>query len=96
MVKNEFVDINGRSEVVSVLGVNTLHVAQHPSNFSNLKTEDVVVSAGSLLIGISSGVLPVAHVYKTIGLVLKLVEEFCPKNPLSQVSRQLSLQHTLC
>lgn len=70
IVKKEFVASYGKTLVVSVFGASTLHVAQHPSNFSNLNTVEVTVSAGSLLIGIASGVFPVEHVYNTIGLVL--------------------------
>ena len=55
---------------MSVFGASTLNVAQQSSNFSNLNTVLVVVTAGSLLIGIASGSLPVAQVYNTIGLVL--------------------------
>src|SRR5699024_2914927 len=52
IVKNEFVAMNGKVVVGSVFGVKTRHVAQQPSNFSNLNTEDVTVSVGLLLIGI--------------------------------------------
>ena len=96
IVKKEFVASYGNVLPSSVFGANTLNVAQQPSNFSNLKTLLVVVILGSLLIGITSGVLPLAHVYSTIGLVLKNKQLFCPKKPLSQVSKQQSFWHTLC
>ena len=70
IVKNEFVDKYGCVLVVSGLGSRTRHVAQQSSNFSNLNTEDVVVTVGSLLIGIDNGVPLDPQVYKTIGLVL--------------------------
>jgi hypothetical protein len=70
IVKNELVASYGKVLVGSVLGASTLQVAQQSSNFSNLNTLLVVVTVGSLLIGIASGSLPVAQVYKTIGLVL--------------------------
>lgn len=76
IVKNEFVASNGNPEVVSVLGANTLNVAQQSSNFSNLNTVDVSVTAGSLLIGIARGVAPDEHVYKDTGLVLQNVAQF--------------------
>lgn len=71
IVKKELVASNGNVLVVSVFGASTLKVAQHPSNFSSLKTVEVSVSVGDLLIGIASGVFPLPHVYSTIGLVLK-------------------------
>ena len=76
IVKNEFVASNGNVDVVSVFVVNTLNVAQQSSNFSNLKTFDVVVSLGSLLIGKDNGVDPLEHVYRTTGLVLQNVVQF--------------------
>ena len=79
IVKNEFVGSNGNAEVVSVFGANTLNVAQQSSSFSNLNTVDVVVIAGSLLIGIANGVEPDEQVYKDTGLVLQNVVQFCPK-----------------
>ena len=88
IVKNELVVVYGNSP--SVVGVRTLNVAQQSSNFSNLNTVDVVVSAGSLLIGIANGVVPLEHVYRVIGLVLKNEVLFCPKKPLSQVCKQVS------
>jgi len=75
IVKNELVHTNGNIEVVSVLGSSTLKVAQQSSNFSNLNTVDVVVSPGSLEIGIANGVLPEEHVYRVTGLVLQKVEQ---------------------
>ena len=76
IVKNELVASNGKPDVVSVFGANTLKVAQQSSSFSNLNTVEVVVSAGSLLIGNANGVEPLEHVYKTIGLVLQNVVQF--------------------
>jgi len=73
IVKNELVHSNGNNEVVSVFGARTLNVAQQSSNFSNLNTVEVPVSAGSLEIGIASGVLPEEQVYKVTGLVLHRV-----------------------
>ena len=70
IVKNELVDRYGVVLVASGLGSRTRHVAQQSSNFSSLNTVDVVVSAGSLLIGIASGVPLEPQVYSTIGLVL--------------------------
>ena len=96
IVKNELVATNGNVDVVSVFGASTRHVAQQLSNFSNLNTVDVAVSAGSLLMGIASGVPLLPHVYKTIGLVLQNVVQFCPKNPLSQVCKHVSFPQTLC
>lgn len=90
IVKNELVASYGNEDVVSSLGAKTRHVAQQSSNFSNLKTVDVVVIAGSLLIGIANGVDPLEHVYSTIGLVLQKVVQFCPKKPLSQVCKHVS------
>jgi hypothetical protein len=58
---------------VSGFGVSTLNVAQHPSNFSNLKMVEVVVSVGSLLIGIASGALVDPHIYSVTGRVLNRV-----------------------
>ena len=58
IVKNEFVASYGNIDVVSVFGARTLNVAQQSSNFSNLNTVEVVVTAGSLLIGIANGVDP--------------------------------------
>ena len=63
IVKNEFVASYGNTLVSSVLGASTLQVAQQPSNFSSLKTVLVVVTAGSLLIGIANGVFPPEQVY---------------------------------
>jgi len=71
IVKNEFVATYGNVLVVSGFGARTRHVAQQSSNFSNLKTVDVSVTAGSLLIGIASGASVLPQVYKTIGLVFK-------------------------
>jgi len=96
IVKNELVHTNGNNDVVSGLVVSTLNVAQQSSNFSNLNTLDVVVSVASLEIGIDNGVLPDEQVYNVTGLVLQNVAHDWPKNPLSQVSRQLSFWHTLC
>jgi len=75
IVKNEFVHTNGNNEVVSVFGAKTLNVAQQSSNFSNLNTVEVVVSAGSLEIGIANGVLPEEQVYSVTGLVLQKVAQ---------------------
>ena len=76
--------------------INTRKVAQHSSNFSSLNTVDVVVSVGLLLIGIASGVLPVAQVYKVIGLVLKHTgQHCCPRKPLSHVSKHESFPPAL-
>ena len=66
IVKNELVEVY----VPSALTTNTRHVAQQPSNFSNLKIVDVAVSNGFLLIGIANGVEPSLQVYRVIGLVL--------------------------
>ena len=90
IVKNEFVASNGNPDVVSVFGANTLNVAQQSSSFSSLNTVDVVVTAGSLLIGIANGVAPPEQVYKDTGLVLQNVAQFCPKYPLSQVCKHVS------
>ena len=76
IVKNEFVDTNGNRLVVSVFGASTRQVAQQSSNFSSLKTVDVAVSLGSLLIGSASGVPLEPHIYHTIGLVLQNVVQF--------------------
>ena len=46
------------------------------SSFSSLNTVLVVVTAGSLLIGIANGVAPVEHVYRVTGLVLQNVVQF--------------------
>ena len=70
IVKNELVASYGNALDSSEFLVSTLHVAQHPSNFSSLNTVDVVDIVGSLLIGIASGVPLLPHVYSTIGLVL--------------------------
>ena len=95
IVKNEFVATNGNKLVVSVFGASTRHVAQQSSNFSSLNTVEVVVSAGSLLIGSASGVPLDPQVYKTIGLVFQKVVQFCPKKPLSHVCKQESFPQTL-
>ena len=76
IVKNEFVETNGNTLVVSGFGARTLKVAQHPSNFSKRNTVEVIVSSGSLDIGSASGVFPDPQVYKDTGLVLKNVAEF--------------------
>lgn len=76
IVKNEFVASNGNNDVVSVFGANTLKVAQQSSNFSNLKTVLVVVTDGSLLVGIANGVDALEHVYSVTGLVLQKVVQF--------------------
>jgi len=76
IVKNELVASNGNPAVVSVFGANTLKVAQQSSNFSNLNTVEVSVTAGSLLIGIANGVAPPEQVYKVTGLVLQNVVQF--------------------
>lgn len=96
IVKNELVAVNGKTLVVSGLVVSTLKVAQQSSNFSKRNTVLVVVSVGLLLIGIAIGVDADPHVYKLTGLVLQKLEQLWPKNPLSQVSKQLSFWHTLC
>lgn len=96
IVKNEFVASKGKTDVVSVLGANTRHVAQQSSNFSSLNTVDVAVSLGSLLIGSASGVPLEPQVYNTIGLVLQKVAQFWPKKPLSQVCKHVSFWQTLC
>ena len=79
IVKNELVASYGNPAVVSVLGANTLNVAQQSSNFSSLNTVLVVVTAGSLLIGIARGVPPPEQVYKVTGLVLQKVVQFWPR-----------------
>ena len=76
IVKNEFVASKGYPLVVSVFGANTLNVAQHSSNFSSLNTVLVVVTAGSLLIGIANGVEALEQVYSVTGLVLQNVAQF--------------------
>ena len=76
IVKNELVISYGFGDVVSVLGINTLKVAQQSSNFSSLNIVEVSVTAGSLLTGIASGVAPVAQVYRVTGLVLLNVVGF--------------------
>ena len=76
IVKNEFVASNGKFDVVSVFGANTLNVAQQSSNFSSLNTVDVVVTVESLLIGIANGVAPPEQVYRDTGLVLQNVVQF--------------------
>ena len=96
IVKKELVLSYGNILVVSVFGASTLNVAQQPSNFSNLNTVLVVVTAGSLLIGIAIASLPEPQVYIVTGLVLKNRLLLWPKNPLSQVSRQQSFWQTLC
>lgn len=104
IVKNEFVAIYGivADVVVSGLSANTLNVAQHPSIFSILNTlehttPDSPHVTSSLVVGILHGVPFPEHVYNMIGRVLKvkLVAVF-PRNPLSQVSRQLSSQTAFC
>ena len=70
IVKKELVDTYGLVAPTSALGARTLHVAQQPSSFSILNTEEVSVTAGSLLVGIANGVAVLLQVYSTIGLVL--------------------------
>jgi len=102
IVKNEFVPIYGMfGSVVSGFVVRTLKVAQHPSIFSILKTFEHTTPSSpqvtsSFVVGMLHGVPLPEHVYNMIGLVLhisEVVEQ--PKNPLSHVSRQLSLHSAL-
>jgi len=90
IVKKEFVATKGKAFDVSGLVAKTRHVAQQSSSFSKRKILDVTVSLGDLLIGNVNGVLPLEQVYKTIGLVLQKVVQFCPKKPRSQVCKQVS------
>ena len=78
--------------------VKTLKVAQQPSIFSTLNTLEQVASpvphtTFSRVVGILHGVPFPQHVYNTTGLVLhpRVVVPH-PKNPLSQVSKQVSPQ----
>lgn len=105
MVKNEFVATYGFSvSVVSGFGAKTRNVAQQPSIFSTRKTLEQVVPTfsqliSSFVVGILHGVPLPQQVYKITGLVLQLngVVTPQPRNPLSQVSRQLSaLQFAFC
>ena len=75
IVKKELVLSYGNTLVVSVFGANTLNVAQQPSNFSNLNTVLVVVTAGSLLIGIASASFPVPQVYSIKEYITTLTQE---------------------
>ena len=80
-----------------MFGASTLNVQQQPSIFSTLKTFDVVVTAGSLLIGILQATPLPQHVYSITGLVLQLtLVTWHPKNPLSHVSKQVSEQLAFC
>ena len=74
-MKKEFVLTYGNKLVVSGLGARTRQVAQQSSNFSNLKTLEVVPSI-VLVVGIAKGVEPPEQVYNTIGLVLQKVVQF--------------------
>ncbi len=100
MVKNEFVDTYGNSLVVSGLAAKTRKVQQQPSNFSTRKTLEQVAPASlqtvlSFVVGILNGT-PFDR-YNITGLVLQ-VKEFVPlpKNPLSQVSKQVSAVVAFC
>jgi hypothetical protein len=96
-VKKEFVGSYGKELVVSVFGIRTLKVAQQPSTFSILKILEVVVSRGSLLIGILQGTPLPQHVYNITGRVLQFTELVQhPKKPLSQVSKQASPHSAFC
>lgn len=57
-MKNEFVATYGIVAIsaVSGFGASTLNVAQLPSIFSTLKMVEVVVTVGSLLVGIAQAV----------------------------------------
>jgi len=97
-VKNEFVATYGDTTLVvgSVLGANTLNVAQQPSTFSTLNTFEQVTPASphvtsSFVVGILHGVPLPQQVYNITGLVLQpTVDTEQPKKPRSQVSRQVS------
>ena len=91
--------------MVSVLGTNTLNVAQFPSIFSTLNTVEHVsvipsppqLTVESLLTGILHGVPFPQQVYKHTGLVLHIKQLGPPPSiGLSQVSKQLSGQAFSC
>ena len=104
IVKNEFVATYGivADVVSSVFSAKTLNVAQHPSIFSTLKTFEHVTPSSPqttfvLVVGILQGVPLPQQVYNTTGLVLHANEVVPqPKNPLSQVSRHVSLHSAFC
>jgi hypothetical protein len=100
IVKKLLVEIYGieLQQLSCVLGARTLNVAQHPSIFSTLNTFEQTTPSSphttfSRVVGILHGVPFPQHVYKITGLVLQpkvVVPQ--PKNPLSQVSKQVSPQ----
>ena len=97
-MKNELVATYGVKDVGSGFSASTLNVAQHPSIFSTLNTFEQVTPSSpqttfSRVVGTENGVTPPEHVYKITGLVLhpKVVVPH-PRNPLSQVSKQVSPQ----
>lgn len=81
--------------VASGFGANTLNVAQHPSTFSTLNTDEHVTPAvpqGSsvLVVGIDHATPFPQHVYSMIGRVLhRTVVVPHPKKPRSHVSKQV-------
>jgi len=103
-VKKELVAKKGLvSSQVSVLGASTLQVAQQPSNFSILQTQEVCVHSGPwhalsfLFVGKLNGILFDPQRYNTTGLVLHFIEAILhPKKPRSQVSKQVSSLQAFC
>lgn len=95
IVKKELVD----EKLPSVFGNKTLNVQQHSSNFSTLNTFEQLSPEQIAVLSFSVGILKGCplHKYNITGLVLHVNElEPQPKNPLSQVSKQVSELQAFC